>query len=141
VARGFLVPTVVGDTSALAEMLDQSVDHLLSVAFQYVLLPRHVEVELRRRGPERRARLRRLIEDGTLRRCHDYPESVIEVWLGVLKSGPRSRNLGEAEALAQCQSRGVFALFSKDRKATRLAAGQDWEVFTPIDVVARVGEE
>lgn len=138
--RQRVVHSVVADTCALAFFLDNNLEHLLPRAFAQVLLPSHVEYELRRRGPARKKKLKRLLEGGVVVRCTDYPEAVIFQWHGALGRSQENRDKGEAEALAQCQSRSVHAIFSMDHKATRLARSQEWNVVTPIDVVARFGD-
>jgi predicted nucleic acid-binding protein len=139
--RSLVARAVVADTSALAFLLDENLEHLLPRAFREILLPRHVECELRRRGPRRKGKLKRLLDDGIVVRCTDYSEAVVLLWHSALGRFQENRDKGEAEALAQCQSRNVHALLTTDRKATRLAQSQEWEVVTPTDIVAKVGDD
>lgn len=136
-----LTPVAVADTSTLAKLFDEDLEHFLEKSFRKVLLPGHVEVELRRRGPSRRAKLRRLLESNVLVRCTDYPEHVVLRWHAVLgQGGRRQKNKGEAEALAQCQSREVDAFLVEERRATELATTAGIRVIRASEIVAHGGE-
>lgn len=131
--------TVVADTSAIARLLDNDLDHLLSRAFKLVLVPRHVESELRREGRRRRAKLKKLFREGVFKRCTDYEESLVSRWNIAIGRGPRQRNRGEAEALAQCQTCGIGTLFSDDYVAGQFALQMGFTVVRATEVVAMTG--
>lgn len=130
----------VADACALAIVMDQGLEHLLPKAFGCILVPRHVYVELRRRGPKRRAQLRRLFRDGVLTHCLDYREDLVAHWHAAVGFGGKpTRNRGEAEALAQCQSQDADALFTTDHAALALATTIRLQAVTVEQFVAAVG--
>jgi predicted nucleic acid-binding protein len=135
-----LAPIVIADTSALVKILDADLEHLLPRAFWRILLPRHVETELKRKGKSRRAKLKRLLDAGVVEHCHDYFPGLVGIWHASLRRTQGNRDRGEAEALAQCQSRAVHALFVHDLAARKLADGQGWRVITPAELLAAVGD-
>lgn len=138
-----LAPVAVADASSLVILLDGNLEDHLPIAFRRVLLPRHVERELSRKGKRRRSQLRRLLADGAMERCTDYPEAVVGIWHAYLRPGGASsmqkqakphRDLGEAEALAQCASRDVRVIMTEDTKAIVLAQTAGFQVFRASDV-------
>lgn len=136
-----LAAVVVADSSGLVPLLDADLEDFLSKVFRQVLLPTHVESELRRGSRKsgalrRRAKLRRLLEDGSLVRCRDYPTHLVLLWHAELgSSGKRQKNRGEAEALAQCQVRSADGILVGEKRASRLARELELEVFSADAVV------
>ncbi len=132
-----LAKIAVADACALAILLDSELEHLVEKAFGELLLPRHVEDELRRKGKRRRAQLARLLDKGrVVVRCFDYTPGLIQMWHAQMGGTKPTRNLGEAEAMAQAQSRAALAIFTSDHRAGALAQGIGLEVVTPTQVVA-----
>jgi predicted nucleic acid-binding protein len=122
--------TAVIDSTPLLNLVHLELVTELSVFFDTIYVPRHVQIEVNRKHRFRYL-LRELLNRSVLQRCATVDKTNVALLRLVIDEG-------EAEALIQAQEKGAAFFIGDDKRAREIAEAQGLKSVGTVGILARL---